>query len=74
MTTHDFIILAELLLIIVVYVLSLYTYSRIYEAYKNRKNKLEVLSSEDDVTIIPIDKSKYSKYTAPVNQPEEVSK
>lgn len=74
MNAQDFIILAELILLIVFYVLFLCAYSKIYQAYKKHQNKLEVLSSEDDVTILSIDKSKYSKYTVSINQSEEVSK
>ena len=58
---NDFIILAELILLIVLYVLILFGYNKIYSSYQDRKNKLEVLSADDDVTILPIEKRKYSQ-------------
>ena len=48
---NEFFILFELSLLVVFYVLIMHTYSIIYQKYKDRQNKEEVLSSDDDINI-----------------------
>ena len=49
---NEYIILAELLLLVIFYVLILKAYSIIYYKYKETQNKPEVLSSDDDINIV----------------------
>lgn len=48
---NEFIILAELMLLVVFYALIMHTYGKIYHTYVERQNKPEVLSSDDDINI-----------------------
>lgn len=54
---NEFIILAELLLLVVVYALIMHQYGIIYNRYKELQNKPEVLSSDDDINIVDKRKS-----------------
>jgi len=55
---NEYIILAELLLLVVFYALIMHTYGKIYNAYVTRQNKPEVLSSDDDINIVEVSKQK----------------
>jgi hypothetical protein len=49
---NDFFLIAEIIILAVLYVWISYTWLIIYQSYADSQNKPEVLSSEDDINIV----------------------
>lgn len=47
----EFFVIVEIAILLVLYVWITYTWTIIYQSYKDRHNKPEIMSSDDDINI-----------------------